>query len=444
MNQLSFGSSLVQKVYYGDEPVNRIYYHNNLFYHRRITFTVVPTPSDATVVLTSPGETQSGNSITVYHGAIITYTISKGGYVTQTGTRTLINDEQYPVSLAEQYTLTINPDPSNAIVTLTASGYTQVGNSIAVNPGTTVSYSVSKSAYITSSGNITVNSTQTQNISLSCALPVNITPPSADNRTQVASVTGANNTIYTVPADGWYYVEVMGGGARNSGDGNGGGIGGLITRTIYLHKGAKCLLWAGNSHNGNTTTGASTGYPSPTDYWGGTGATGHSEGGGGGGGAANNGRNSSHYDGGPGAAGSGFIAGIDKNVQSATLTNSAWTRNFSSNSSFSVGSFSVSHLCVAILAGGGGGACGNNDGARTTGGGGGAYGNGGSTTYSTVVAATSGPGGSWGVGTNGNRYGSPGSGAWAVLDLSRNEGTWGQGGGTRNANGYCRLYKINV
>lgn len=442
---LYFGSSQVYEVYLGDAPVNQIYYKNQLFWARRITLTIVPNPSDATVVLTADGETQSGNSITVYYGKTVSCTVSKYGYVTKTENITPTDNESYPISLVNQYTFTITPDPSDATVTLTANpGSTQVGNSILVDPGGTVSWSVSKSAYVSQSGSQTVNANTTVSKTLSCALPVNMTAPSATNRTQVAAVSGAQNTIYTVATDGWYYVELMGGGSRTSGDGVAGTAGGLTNRIIYLHKGAKCLLWAGNSHNGNTTTGASTGYPSPSDYWGGTGATGHSEGGGGGGGAANNGRNSSHYDGGPGAAGSGFLAGINRNTQSKTFTNSAWSRNFSSDSSFTVGSFSVTHLYCAILAGGAGGSCGKNDDVRTTGGGGGAYGNGGGTTYSTVVAETSGPGGTWGAGTKGNRYGTPGVGGWAVLDLTTNTCTSGTGGGSAYTNGYCRLYKINT
>lgn len=442
---LFFESSQVHEVYTGNTPVNQIIYKNRVVWSRRITLTIVPDPSDATVVITAPGETQSGNSITVFWGTTVSYTISKAGYVTKTGTYKPIDNESYPVSLVQQFVFTLNPDPSDATVVLTSdSGTTQTGNSILVNPGGTVTYSVSKSAYVSQSDSLTVHNDVTITKALAVALPVNLTPPSSSNKTLVASTSAANNTIYTVPSDGWYYVELMGGGARHSGDGNAGGAGGRTNRTIYLHKGAKCLLWSGNSHNGNTSTGASTGYPSPSDYWGGTGATGHSEGGGGGGGAANNGRNSSHYDGGPGAAGSGFLAGVDRDAQSKTFTNSAWSRNFSSDSSFSVGSFSVSHLYVALLTGGGGGACGNNDDVRTTGGGGGAYGNGAGTTYSTVVAETAGPGGTWGRGTYGNRYGSPGSGGWAVLDLTTNTCAAGTGGGSANANGYCKLYKINT
>lgn len=58
------------------------------------------------------------------------------------------------------YTLTINPNPSDAIVKLTANGYSQVGNSITVPNGTIVSYIVSAFGYTTQSSSVVVTSTQ--------------------------------------------------------------------------------------------------------------------------------------------------------------------------------------------------------------------------------------------------------------------------------------------
>ena len=49
----------------------------------------------------------------------------------------------------ERYTLTINPTPNDATVTLTATGETQVGNSITADDGTTISYTVSATGYVT-------------------------------------------------------------------------------------------------------------------------------------------------------------------------------------------------------------------------------------------------------------------------------------------------------
>ena len=54
------------------------------------------------------------------------------------------------INASIMYTLTINPTPTDAIVTLTADGYTQEGNSITVKKGTEVTYIISKTGYITS------------------------------------------------------------------------------------------------------------------------------------------------------------------------------------------------------------------------------------------------------------------------------------------------------
>ena len=64
------------------------------------------------------------------------------------------------------YTLTISPNPSDATVKLTASGYTQSDNSITVQAGTSVSYTVSKTGYVGKSANVVVNSNQTITVTL--------------------------------------------------------------------------------------------------------------------------------------------------------------------------------------------------------------------------------------------------------------------------------------
>ena len=146
------------------------------------TLTIVPTPSDATVVLTSTGATQSGNTITVANGASITYTVSKTGYVTQTNTISITYSRTLNVDLLNLCTLTIAPIPSNATVVLTSSvsGYTQSGNTITVPNGTTVSFNVSATGYITKMGNRVVTNTHTETIALTSAStvmdPLNVIP----------------------------------------------------------------------------------------------------------------------------------------------------------------------------------------------------------------------------------------------------------------------------
>lgn len=65
------------------------------------TYTISPTPSDATVVLTASGYTQVGNSITVLDGTTVSWSVSKSGYETQTGTATVTQDTTNSVELEE-------------------------------------------------------------------------------------------------------------------------------------------------------------------------------------------------------------------------------------------------------------------------------------------------------------------------------------------------------
>lgn len=81
------------------------------------------------------------------------------------------NGKLYKLGIAKRLSIvdckiTINPLPSDATVTLTASGYTQVGNSIIVKTGVIVQYSVSKTGYETASGTITASGNQTITIIL--------------------------------------------------------------------------------------------------------------------------------------------------------------------------------------------------------------------------------------------------------------------------------------
>lgn len=275
-------------------------------------------------------------------------------------------------------------------------------------------------------------------------LPTDHPYPTQYIESEVARVSGANYTIYEVPADGYYRVTVRAAGGGQS-EATAGGAGGGTTQTVFLYKGTKCLLWGSTHGMRSWSDYGRTGYPAVTDkVLGGTGATGHSEGGGGGGSPTNNGRSASHYDGASGGGGSGFIAGINRRIEPRTQSNSAWSRTLSSLESWTAGSvYRVWHAYSYILAGGGSGGCGFNDDARTAGGGGGAWGNGGPTSYSTVVARTTGPGGEWGQGSTGGRYGGGVTGAWAVLDFSRTQFNWGRGGGSgTNTNGWCNIVRI--
>lgn len=64
------------------------------------TFTINPTPSNATVTLTAPGYTQSGKSITVPSGTSVSWTVAASGYTTQNGTKVVTKTESQNVVLA--------------------------------------------------------------------------------------------------------------------------------------------------------------------------------------------------------------------------------------------------------------------------------------------------------------------------------------------------------
>ncbi len=87
-----------------------------------------------------------------------------------------------------KYTFTINPSPSDATVTLTASGYTQSGNSITVASGTTVTWKVSKDGYTSQNGTQVVNSTSSKNVTLSTSSSANTVKLFNGNRTIVSSM----------------------------------------------------------------------------------------------------------------------------------------------------------------------------------------------------------------------------------------------------------------
>lgn len=138
----------------------------NVVLNKFVTFTVVPTPSNTTVEITASGYTQEGNSITVTSGTRLHWKVYKSGYLPQSGYETVLDTTALSVALVQSATLTINPTPSDAIVTLTAEGYGQYGNKISVPVNTRVYWSVVKSGYIGQYGYEDMSSDEVKNISL--------------------------------------------------------------------------------------------------------------------------------------------------------------------------------------------------------------------------------------------------------------------------------------
>ena len=105
-------------------------------------------------------------SFLVYQNDKLSYEITKEGYETIINEIVITNEETISETMVRLYTLTINPTPSDATVVLTATGYTQVGNSISVPSGTVVSYVVSKQDYSPVSNSITITNDEVLDIEL--------------------------------------------------------------------------------------------------------------------------------------------------------------------------------------------------------------------------------------------------------------------------------------
>lgn len=153
------------------------------------TLTIVPDPADATVVLTATGYTQSGNSITVDPNTSVSYTVSKTGYITSSDTVTVTADISIAVTLGTTITVTLDPAPSDATVVLVSAGFSQVGNTIQANTGTEVTYTVSKTGYVTKTGSIVAGNTD-------MTYPVRIWPVDHALHLQVLRGTNAENLDY--------------------------------------------------------------------------------------------------------------------------------------------------------------------------------------------------------------------------------------------------------
>lgn len=123
----------------------------------------------AGVTVTMGGVTQSsaysisGNTITINIGSVT------GNVVIRVSTKNTSSGEE-DSGESGGYTLTINPTPSTATVTLAAAGYSLVSGtgsqSISVSSGTLVTYMVSTSGYVTQNDAITVTAATSKNISL--------------------------------------------------------------------------------------------------------------------------------------------------------------------------------------------------------------------------------------------------------------------------------------
>ena len=141
-------------------------------------------------------------------GSLVSYSASKTGYITNTGTITLTEDTRIPIQFTldgSTVTFTLTPVPADATVTLSGpSGIPVSGTgtqSIDVVAGSTVNYEVSKTDFETKSSTTPVYS----NLNMTVAIEIPLT----------SVYTNTNTGAWSYTVDGKYnYVEVEFAGAR--------------------------------------------------------------------------------------------------------------------------------------------------------------------------------------------------------------------------------------
>lgn len=108
-----------------------------------VTLTIVPEPSDATVVLTAVGYTQEGNSISVPLGTKVSWVVSKPGYNDSKDQEVLFGNRTVSVKLVDvpMCTISVDATPSAATVSIrsTTDSYwdnNSKGNSLTLPIGT--------------------------------------------------------------------------------------------------------------------------------------------------------------------------------------------------------------------------------------------------------------------------------------------------------------------
>ena len=157
------------------------------------TFSIVATPADATVTIN--GEVRS--SITADFETVITWSVVREGYTSQSGTYVLVENHSETVSLViNQYTFSIVATPADATVTING----EVRNSITADYGTSITWEVSKEGYTTQSNTETLTGDTTRNITLTVVqytFTIVSTPADATvmiNGVQQSSVTVSDGT----------------------------------------------------------------------------------------------------------------------------------------------------------------------------------------------------------------------------------------------------------
>jgi len=133
--------------------------------------------------------------VTALEGSTISYSVVKSGFPTVSDTYTLNQNHNEDIQMIH-YTLTINPTPSDAVVTMTYGGQTYTTNSAAVDPGTSIHWECTKSGYQSASGDEVMNAdiTRTPTLTQMHTVTIQPVPAAASDATVQITVGGQTYT----------------------------------------------------------------------------------------------------------------------------------------------------------------------------------------------------------------------------------------------------------
>ncbi len=183
------------------------------------TYEINSVPDDADIIIECDGEIiasgQGNASKLINANTNVSWTVSKYGYYTKTGSDTVTSDMTKNVVLesAPNYNFSVTPSPSDAVVTLKVNGEIKAtGNgtqSISVADTTTVEYTVVEFEYYDSGGSYTVSGADhNENVVLEEMPWITGTFTNTDRK----SATTKTDTVYH---PGYYLIELWGGRGGN-------------------------------------------------------------------------------------------------------------------------------------------------------------------------------------------------------------------------------------
>jgi len=171
------------------------------------TITIETDQPDVTIEFTVGSTTTTASSISVPYETVVNWKASKSGYFTQTGSIEADQDQTLILTMIKtHYTVTINPVPSDATVTLTCGSTTTTNHSIVAPYMGSVHWKVEKEGYNTREGDIT-------DIQHDTIEEIILVDPSAE--IYINSNTPITST-WTVPKDGIYEIIAVGAGGGGS------------------------------------------------------------------------------------------------------------------------------------------------------------------------------------------------------------------------------------